>query len=155
MKKVYCTTPQCNKRGELIEYTVSCMANGKKILYLAPSREVIFTVRENLINKYKGIINVSVIGFDELSQIIAAEKMKNYNLIQEEEMLIILSSCINKVKKQLKIFQSVTTKDGFIKNIYKVISDLSRNNYSPDKFEEKIKQILNNESITYEKSMDL
>lgn len=130
MKKVIVTNPFTDIRDRIIDICVDKMQKGKGFLYILPSRESIFEVRDKLMNRYKGIVNSSVVTFYDLEE-------KNFNLIKGEissisdvEAKIILKKSLMSVN--LSYFQKIKDTDGFTNQIFSTIKKLKRNLIKPE-----------------------
>ncbi|KRQ87140.1 ATP-dependent helicase/deoxyribonuclease subunit B [Caloramator mitchellensis] len=132
----------------MFEKCIEVIKRGKRVIYVAPSRELINFVREKIIEKLGGLIYIEVITFDDLARGIAEPFVENKELISVDASEIIFENIISELikNKQIKYFEKVGLKKGFITSILNTIRRIKKENLSPDEFRNKINN-LNDDDI--------
>ncbi|SNX54885.1 PD-(D/E)XK nuclease family protein [Thermoanaerobacterium sp. RBIITD] len=138
MKEIFYTPFYSRSRDILILKCIDALKNGKKAIYLLPSREVMFDVREKFMSYNGGISDINIFGFDDLEKIICSDLIKKFTMISFDEINEILKSIVNKICDK-SYYNDVKDKIGFIKSVNGFIKVLKRHLISP----EDIKNMLN------------
>jgi ATP-dependent helicase/nuclease subunit B len=138
VRKVYYHSFYSLSRQMLVEKCIKVLNKGKKVIYILPSREAMFDVRQLFMSIYGGIADSYIFGFDDLEQIICrdhvdAEKIKFDNVVKAIIKQIINDCCSG------TIFEKVKSKNGFIRSVYNFIKRLKRLNITLESFEGKLK----------------
>lgn len=136
MRQLYYVPLYSNSRDEIIDKCINVLERGKKFIYILPSREAIFDVRNKFIDKYGGLIGTSsIFSFDNLEKEIVGYD-SNMDIIDTETIAILIKSLCKELKEngKLKFFNNVIDKNGFIQETYKIIKSLKRQNILPKDF---------------------
>lgn len=144
MKQLYYVPLYTNSRDKIIDKCIDVLNQGKRFVYLLPSREAMFDTRNKFIEKFGGLIGTSnIFSFDNLERIIVKDELQNKTLIDSDTILILLKETCKKLElsNKLNFFGNVIDKNGFIDEIYRIIKNLRRQNISPLIFKEKCIQL--------------
>ncbi|QCX34007.1 hypothetical protein FDN13_09980 [Caloramator sp. E03] len=157
MKEIYFNKLLEESREYLIEECIKILNSGKKVIYIAPSREAIFDVRNRLIKKYGGIMNTFVGGFDDLEWEISKNYIDFSRVIDESAIFIILENICKRYHDSFIFFSKVLNKEGFIQSAYNIIKRLKRFNITVNGFKNILDEINNKEEnkILYKKCYDI
>lgn len=138
----------------MFDRIISTIKMNKKVIYLAPSDELIEFVRGSLINKIGVLYNIDVITFDDLAMNIAMDFLEDREIISEESSLVILEEILKKLHDENKLtyFKEVYNKKGFFIKVLNEIRDLKDNNINYEDFYAKISSL--SDEITYNKSIE-
>ncbi len=128
MKTFYYTPFFTSVRDYLVEKCIEVIKNGKKAIYILPSREAIFDVRKKFLAASGNLINTSVFGFSDLAGEVAGKKT-----ITEDVSLLIIRNILN--NRSDGFFKDVKNRPGFVTSLYGFIKRLKRLNMPPDKLE--------------------
>ncbi|OOM78808.1 PD-(D/E)XK nuclease family protein [Clostridium sp. BL-8] len=148
-----------NSREQLIEHSINAIKKGKKVIYIAPSREVMFDVRNRVIGMLGGLMNITICGFDDLEMEIFERSNNNLTVISKDEAAILLTRIIDKLSEDRKL-QSLKVEDnlsGLVNSIYDLIKLFKRQAITPEKFQKIIDQFKNNtvDNYTINKFVDI
>lgn len=154
MEKLLYFEPMFSDRRErLIDMCIDLQRKGKSFIYILPSREAIRDVRHKLLEKIGGFINSKIIMFDELENSLTEEFINNSNIIfQDIEKLMIQRVCEN-LKGELRYFNKICTKNGFIEENKSFIKNLKRSMVNPKDLSERLENI--EDPILRDKIFDL
>lgn len=145
-----------NNRGDfLLNRVVDTIKRNEKVIYLAPSDELIEFIRESVLNELGALYNIDVITFDDLIMRISMDFLEEREIIADESSLIILEDIIKKMHddNMLYYFDKVYNKNGFILNVLNEIRILKENNIG---YEDLLKNINSlNDKVAYNKSIEL
>lgn len=157
MKEIYFNKLLEESREYLIDESIKILNSGKKVIYIAPSREAIFDVRNRFIKKYGGIINTFVGGFDDLEWEVSKDCIDFSRVIDESAIFIILENICKRYHDSFIYFSKVLNKEGFIQSAYKTIKRLKRLNITENAFKNILDEINNKEGnkILYKKCYDI
>ncbi|MDO6355240.1 PD-(D/E)XK nuclease family protein [Caloramator sp. CAR-1] len=127
----------------MIKEAVNTIKKGKKVIYVAPSKELLDYVRDEIIKEVGALYNVEVITLDDLARGIAKEQLKTKRLIDIDAKIIIIKNAVEKLSNTLgfRCFKDVINKDGFIRSVANMIKLLKRENIFPNDLKEKINLI--------------
>lgn len=139
----------------MLNKVIDTIKNNGKVIYLAPSDELIEFVRSSVINKLGALYNIDVITFDDLAMNISCDFLEELDIIPEESSLIILEEILKNMHddSKLECFNEVYDKKGFIINIFNEIKNLKDNNINYKDFFKNISTL--KDEITYNKSIEL
>lgn len=140
-----------NRRSELIDRCVELQRQGKNFLYILPSREAMKEVRQDILERNKGIIGSNIIMFDELETMIA-ESIKE-NVIEPNCEKVILKAICDDENLDLVYFNKIQNKEGFQKEVIVFIKFLKRNLVTEEALDEIISKI--DDRILKKKLVDL
>lgn len=140
MKKAYYTSFYSQTREMLIGKCFDVLKKGQKIIYILPSREAMFDVRNQFLESYGGIVNSSIYGFDDLEREICQKQILSQRFINNYAFKVIVRDILTKNKNQ-SIFDQVKSKPGFISGVCQFIKRLKRLNISPEQFKDKLNLI--------------
>ncbi|SEF60704.1 ATP-dependent helicase/DNAse subunit B [Caloramator fervidus] len=119
---------------------IEVIKKGKKVVYLAPSREVISFAREKIMENLGGLFYIDVITFDDLARNIVMDKLDR-ELISTKASLIILQQVIKENLNDISYFNMVALKKGFVISLYNTIRRIKKENLSPNEFLDKVNSI--------------
>ena len=91
MREYYYTPLGTDNRPVIIDSCLAAIQRGRKVIYIAPSREVIFDVRKRLADALGGVINAFVGGFDDLEAELLREESAG-RLIDTATALAVLAA---------------------------------------------------------------
>jgi len=139
----------------LFNRVIDTIKRNEKVIYLAPSDELIEFVRESVLNELGALYIIDVITFDDLAMNISKDFIEEREVISEESSLIILENIIKKMHddQMLDYFDKVYNKNGFIINILNEIRTLKDDNIGYEDLLKKISSI--NDQVIYNKSIEL
>ncbi|HPZ06719.1 MAG TPA: PD-(D/E)XK nuclease family protein [Candidatus Eremiobacteraeota bacterium] len=129
MKIFYYTPFFTCVRDYLVEKGIEVIKEGKKAIYILPSREAIFDVRKKFLAASGNLINTSVFSFSDLAGELAGKKT-----ITEDVSLLIIRNILN--NREDGFFKGVKNRPGFVTSLYGVIKRLKRLNLSSDKLDQ-------------------
>ncbi|MFW2491537.1 PD-(D/E)XK nuclease family protein [Clostridium chromiireducens] len=152
-KRLYFEPMFSDRRERLIDMCVDLQRQGKSFIYILPSREAIRDVRHKLLEKLGGFINSKIIMFDELENMLTEQFVNSSSIIfQDIEKLMIQRVCEN-LKDELRYFNKICTKNGFIEENKSFIKNLKRSMVSPEDLSERLENI--EDPILKDKLFDL
>ncbi|NMM63095.1 hypothetical protein HBE96_10365 [Clostridium sp. P21] len=157
MERIVYFEPLFTKRREkLVESCVKLQRQGKNFIYLLPSREAIKDVRYSIIDRNFGMINSTVIMFDELERMLVEGVISNDRIIHEDFEAVIIARLFKENKDKLLYYKKVFNKHGFIEETRTFIKVLKRQNISSEEFIKRINSLNDLEdSILKSKLQDL
>ncbi|MCX7843731.1 MAG: PD-(D/E)XK nuclease family protein [Clostridia bacterium] len=135
MKKLLYYTPLYSKsREHIVEILAKTISDGRKAVYILPSREAMFDVRRKIMDRCGAIANAHIFGFDDLERILCAGHINPENIIHDNISMLIISSILEKLGKEGKLgyFDRVSLKSGFSRTVLDAIKRLKRLCISPD-----------------------
>ncbi len=138
MKKVYYHTFYSLSRQMIVEKCITELNKGKKVIYILPSREAMFDVRQLFMSIYGGIADSYILGFDDLEQIICRDHVDAEKIISDNVVKAVMKQIINDCCSGT-MFEMVKSKNGFIRSVFNFIKRLKRLNMTPDSFVGKVK----------------
>lgn len=138
LKKCFFESFHSNMRVQLIKECTKYINKGLKAIYILPSREAMFDVRELFIKELGGLFDCYIFGFDNFEKLILKDMNLQENLLNDHETAIIFRTLLARSKPE-SIFYSVKGKPGFISGLQTVIRKLKRLDISPDAFLDKTK----------------
>lgn len=118
----------------LFERIEDAIKNNNRVIYLAPTRELIEYVRGEILNKVGSLYNVDVITFDDLSKNISKYFLGSLELISYEASLVLVEEILRENKNNIKYFNKVYDKKGFAINVLNAIRSLKKEYVDIDKF---------------------
>ncbi|WDU83521.1 hypothetical protein [Caloramator sp. Dgby_cultured_2] len=98
----------------MLERVIQAVKNGKRAIYLAPSREVISSVRESIIEILGGLFYIDVITFDDLARNIAKDKLTSKELISTDSSIVILEEILKSNSDIVQYYKKVSDKKGLL-----------------------------------------
>lgn len=120
-------------------YDLCCrnIKQGRRVIYIAPSRELIFKVRKDMSSLMGGLINMDVMSFDDLESEILKGIGRSGFSADSSTLSIILSGVLKKLAdhNSLSFFIRVLDKPGFVESCLKAIRRLKRSMTFPDDLE--------------------
>lgn len=122
----------------LVEKCVEVLKKGQKVIYILPSREAMFDVREKFIERYGGIADAYIFGFDDFEQLLCKDIIKSSNIVRESTIYFIIRHILSTIGED-ELYGRVKDKPGFIKAVYRFIKRLKRMDLTPDEYGEIIK----------------
>jgi len=125
----------------MLERVIQAVKNGKRAIYLAPSREVISSVRESIIEILGGLFYIDVITFDDLARNIAKDKLTSKELISTDSSIVILEEILKSNSDIVQYYKKVSDKKGFVVSIYNTIRQIKKANLTSEEFLEKVNKI--------------
>jgi ATP-dependent helicase/DNAse subunit B len=139
-------------------YDLCCqnIKQGRRVIYIAPSRELIFKVRKDISSIMGGLINMDVMSFDDLEMEILKCGSRSGYAADSSALSIILSGVLEKLacRNSLSFFASVLDKPGFVEGCLRAIRRLKRSMAFPDDLK-KIMEELNEQRELSLKLADL
>lgn len=124
--------PFCNNiRDMLIEKSMETMRKGKRVLYMLPSREAMFDVRDKFTKLNGGIVDTDILVFEDLSMLLCSDFIKNHTVISTYEMKEILRSILRKSNYN-GYYRNVKDKAGFLESVLSFIKTAKRNMLNPN-----------------------
>lgn len=138
MKRAYYTSFFNKSREALVNKCLDAIKDGQKVVYILPSREAMFDVRNRFIDSYGGIVDSYIFGFADLEKLICQDKIPSKKVIYDNVIELILKDILAK-NKDNSIFNPVKNKLGFIDGVYQLIKRLKRLNISPEEFRNRSK----------------
>ncbi|GFR34214.1 UvrD-helicase domain-containing protein [Thermobrachium celere] len=106
---------------------VDTIKSNKRVIYLAPTRELIEHVRGEILNRVGSLYNVDVITFDDLSRKILKHHVCSFELITYEASLVLLEEILKELgEKNIKYFNRVYDKKGFAVNALNAIRTIKK-----------------------------
>lgn len=142
-----------DRRERLINMCSNLQMQGKSFIYILPSREAIRDVRSKLLKKLGGIIDSKVIMFDELENALIEESINSSSIIFQDAQKIILKRVCESLENELKYFNKICTKTGFIEESKSFIKNLKRSLVSQEILSNRLEQV--KDSILKDKLLDL
>lgn len=133
MKEIYYAPFYNLNRDIIIEKCIYNLKKGKEVIYILPSREIMFEIRKDFIEKYGAISDIKVTSFSDLENALCSDYIKNFTFIQKAEILEILKGIIYN-SNDIGVYEDVKNKKGFIKSIYSIIKRLKRLLIDPETF---------------------
>ncbi|MDE4542374.1 PD-(D/E)XK nuclease family protein [Thermoanaerobacterium sp. R66] len=131
MKEIF-FGPFCNNiRDMLIEKSMETIRNGKKVLYILPSREAMFDVRDKFIRLNGGIVDADIFVFEDMAMLLCNDFIKNHTVISTYEMKEILRSILRKSYYN-GYYRNVKDKAGFLESVLSFIKTAKRNMIDPN-----------------------
>lgn len=159
MRSLYYLPMYSDIRRRIVEQCVKALENGNKFIYILPSREAMFDVRNRLVERYGGLINQYVFGFDDLESEIVKDSVPASKIIDESASILILRSLLKGLadSNKMPFFNKVCNKSGFIEALYRTIKRLKRLYLLPDKLESIIQNFNKtaDNKILYDKCADV
>lgn len=114
---------------------VDTIKSNKRVIYLAPTRELIEHVRGEILNRVGSLYNVDVITFDDLSRKILKHNVDSFELITYEASLVLLEEILKELgEKNIKYFNRVYDKKGFVVNALNAIRTIKKENVDINDF---------------------
>ncbi|WDC84791.1 hypothetical protein PL321_03965 [Caloramator sp. mosi_1] len=111
----------------MFERILDAIKNNKRVIYLAPTKELIEYVRAEILNRAGSLYNVDVITFDDLSRRIAKSHIGNAELIPYEASLVLVEEVLKELgEDNIKYFGKVYDKKGFAINALNAIRSIKR-----------------------------
>lgn len=139
----------------MFDRILKAIKDNKRVIYLAPSRELIECVRNKVLENLGALYNIDVITFDDLSRKISKSFLKDKEVIPYETSLVIIKDILKELHQNRKIqyFDKVYDKRGFAVNSLNAIRGLKKENIDYESFLKKIKEI--DDNVINKKSHDL
>lgn len=134
MREYYYTPLSADNRPAIIGRCLDTIRSGRKVIYIAPSREIIFAVRKSLADGLGGIMGAFVGGFDDLEAELMRGSSARGRVIDGETALAVLSAVCRAAKETLACFAAVAELPGFGAELYRVIKRLKRMGLTPEVF---------------------
>lgn len=142
-------------------YDLCCqnIKQGRRVIYIAPSRELIFKVRDDISSLMGGLINMDVMSFDDLQMEILKFSGRSVFSADSSALSIVLSGILEKLAHQsegspLSFYTSVLDKTGFAEGCLRTIKRLKRSMVLSDDLK-KIRESLNEHGELLLKLSDL
>ncbi|HHU64014.1 MAG TPA: hypothetical protein GXZ32_07425 [Clostridiales bacterium] len=144
-----------NHRMELIDFCLRLQRQGMGFLYILPSRDSIFNVRNYILRKNGGMVQSGVIMFDDLERMIAGDYIDAHRVLKPWVGRILLKKAAVQVAGNLKCFGDVLDKEGFIDEVASVIKSIKRRTCLAPKEYLKSIQALKHKPYLYDKAHDI
>ncbi|SKA79728.1 ATP-dependent helicase/DNAse subunit B [Caloramator quimbayensis] len=125
----------------MFEKIINSVKGNKRVIYLAPTRELIEFVRGEIISRLGSLYNVDVITFDDLSRRISKNQFSSYELISYEASLVLVEEILKEQKDNIKYFNKVYNKKGFAVNALNAIRSLKKEYVDINEFKNMINSI--------------
>ncbi|MGI6114384.1 MAG: PD-(D/E)XK nuclease family protein, partial [Mahellales bacterium] len=143
-----------NHRMELVDYCLQLQRRGMGFLYILPSRDSIFSVRNHILQTNRGMAQSSVIMFDDLERMITRDYIYTHRVLKPWASRILLKKAVAQAGN-LKCYGGVRSKEGFIDDVASVIKSIKRRTcLGPKEFLSSI-QTLKHKPSLYDKAYDL
>ncbi|QGT99760.1 hypothetical protein SYNTR_1167 [Candidatus Syntrophocurvum alkaliphilum] len=136
MNKLYLGNFHSNMRKELVIKCADSIRNGMKAIYILPSREAMFDVRELFIKELGGLYNCYILTFTDLEEMLTTDLIRKNNVLSEYEVGLVIRKILEKQPKNF-LFNRVKAKSGFISGVKQTIRKLKRLHISPEELNEK------------------
>ena len=107
--------------AKVLEYLNS--NNGDRFIYILPNRNLLTRYRKSFLDSVNHISNINIFTFDD---ILVKFINRDSKILSEETKELLIKNIINNLKKNndLDYFSEIYNKDGFIKNISSIISQI-------------------------------
>lgn len=128
-----------NVRDNIYQQCCKNIRYGKRVIYIAPSRELIFKVRKDITSLMGGLINMDVMSFDDLQMEILKGSGRSGFSADSGALSIILSGALEKLADKgmsLSFFKNVIDKPGFVEGCLRAIRRMKRSMVLPDDLKE-------------------
>ncbi|NLL05413.1 MAG: hypothetical protein GX270_06410 [Clostridiaceae bacterium] len=159
MRKLYYLPIYSDIREKIVEQCVNALENGNRFIYILPSKEAMFDVRERIIERHGGLVNHYIFGFDDLEREIVKDSIPASKTINESASILILRSLLRYLvgSRELLFFNKVYNKLGFIEVLYRIIKRIKRLNLTAENLETKIDNFnkITDNKILYNKCTDV
>jgi len=154
---LYYSKISSNVRDNIYDLCCQNIKKGRRVIYIAPSRELIFKVRKDISSLMGGLINIDVMSFDDLEMEILKGSGRSGFSVDSSALSIILSGTLEKLAHQdtsLSFFTSVLDKPGFVEGCLRAIRRMKRSMVLPDDLR-RIRESLNDHGELSLKLSDL
>jgi ATP-dependent helicase/nuclease subunit B len=126
-------------RSYLVRESIQRAEAGKNTLYLAPSREIIFTVRDQIEALWGGSMHIQVGGFEDLERLLLSGTASGETIDQETAQRMIQYLCQQSREVDARsLFGGVADKEGLARLVYGHIKRLKRCNITPEELRERM-----------------
>jgi ATP-dependent helicase/DNAse subunit B len=129
MKELLYTSLGSNIRSYLIQEALTCAQKGQQVLYLVPSREVIFSVRDAIMNG-NGSMDVIVGGMEDLEEWVLGSKWHDRRIIDSDTGLFIMQRLLS---RDVGFFNYSAKTTGFSREMLDLVRELKRTGLKLDK----------------------
>lgn len=148
-----------NVHNKIYDLCCQNIKQGSRVIYIAPSRELIFKVRKDMSSLMGGLINIDVMSFDDLQMEILKFSGRSGFSADSSALSIVLSGILEKLAHQsegspLSFYTNVLDKTGFVEGCLRTIRRLKRSMVLPDDLE-RIRESLNGQGELPLKLSDL
>lgn len=133
MRKLYYEPFISDRRTELVRQCIKSIDNGQSAVYILPSREAMFHVRQLFTQEMGGRFGCHIFGFEDFERMIVGEALENSLIAGDLEQRFVLKYVLNQLP-QHNVFNKVKNKSGFVQTLIHTIRRLKRLNISPDEF---------------------
>jgi ATP-dependent helicase/nuclease subunit B len=138
LREYYYTQFGQDNRPVIIGKCRSAIRDGRGVIYIAPSREVIFDVRRRLTGEFGGMLGIFVGGFDDLEAQLVREKGPGGTVIDDATALAALGDICRRQAASLSCFAGVAERPGFVRELHRAIRRLKRLALTPEAFAAKL-----------------
>ena len=110
---------------------------GNSFYYILPNGILLEEYRQKMIEKVNGTFNINLFTFDDIVDRLLKDEFHTY--IDEEIKEVIISKIIRKLngKNQLKYYENISSKKGFIKSIARIIGEIKRSLVTAEQYQAK------------------
>lgn len=131
LKEIFYAPFYSKTRDILILKSIDVIKRGKRVVYVLPSREAMFDVRDKFITYNGGITDTDIFGFEDLEKQICGDFIKDYALISSYEIREILRNILHKTCDNA-YYEKVKGKAGFVKSVLSFIKVIKRKMINPN-----------------------
>jgi ATP-dependent helicase/nuclease subunit B len=126
-------------RSHLVRECVVRAEQGKKTLYLAPSREVIFAVRDQIESLHGGIMHIQVGGMEDLERRLQPAGSDGQRIDQSTAVRMVQHIMRqNRQAEPYRIYAAAADQEGLARLLYDQIKRTKRENLYPDALAERL-----------------
>lgn len=125
-KIIYFLPLYSDNREQLIDKCCKLQNKGQNFLYILPSRGALSSVRQSFLDKRGGLINSSIIMFDELERLLCREVLAESRIINSRVKEELLQESVEKNRDKLLYFKKLSSSMGFIRELSSLISRMKR-----------------------------
>jgi len=133
VSSIYYSPFMSQSRIEMVQKCIEVLNNDQKVIYILPSREAMFDVRNIFMSLYGGIVNSYIFGFDDFEKLLCSGETNFDNLLNSNSIGVIIRSLLAGIPEDA-YYARVKSKSGFAKAVYGCIKRLKRLDISPDDF---------------------
>lgn len=117
----------------MLERCIDVLKKGKRVIYIAPSRELAEYIRQEFMTGFGGLINTDVIVIDELEQNCAREFLGTRRILPEDIGIMVLKEVMRNLdlEGKLHFYRKVYARYGLLQGLLSTIKKIKRQALSP------------------------